>query len=127
MMQSEDVRKGSSPQRFSDRIWRLLQVLRRFNFGTGCNIYYTPPGTQGFAPHYDDIEAFIIQLEGQNVFVQTCGCLAEFARTSSGNFDERNWRASDGYCAIGRYVIFSTGLIHQAVSVKITLMLSCDI
>lgn len=27
--------------------------------------YLTPPGTQGFAPHYDDIEAFILQLEGK--------------------------------------------------------------
>ena len=27
--------------------------------------YLTPPGTQGFAPHYDDIEAFVIQLEGK--------------------------------------------------------------
>lgn len=27
--------------------------------------YLTPPGTQGFAPHYDDIEAFILQLEGR--------------------------------------------------------------
>ena len=27
--------------------------------------YLTPPETQGFAPHYDDIEAFILQLEGK--------------------------------------------------------------
>lgn len=31
----------------------------------GANVYLTPPGTQGFAPHWDDIEAFIIQLEGK--------------------------------------------------------------
>lgn len=30
----------------------------------GTNVYLTPPQSQGFAPHYDDIEAFIIQLEG---------------------------------------------------------------
>lgn len=28
------------------------------------NAYLTPPGSQGFAPHYDDIDAFIMQLEG---------------------------------------------------------------
>ena len=28
-------------------------------------MYLTPAGTQGFAPHYDDIEAFVLQLEGQ--------------------------------------------------------------
>ena len=27
--------------------------------------YMTPAGTQGFAPHYDDIEAFIMQIEGK--------------------------------------------------------------
>ena len=27
--------------------------------------YLTPAGTQGFAPHYDDIEVFVIQLEGK--------------------------------------------------------------
>jgi len=30
-----------------------------------CFSYLTPPGTQGFAPHYDDIEAFVLQLEGK--------------------------------------------------------------
>ncbi|XP_077137570.1 ribosomal oxygenase 1 [Ranitomeya variabilis] len=28
-------------------------------------VYLTPPSTQGFAPHYDDIEAFVVQLEGK--------------------------------------------------------------
>ena len=41
----------------------MLQEL----FGTcvGSNTYLTPAGTQGFAPHYDDIEAFVLQLEGK--------------------------------------------------------------
>lgn len=36
------------------------------NYGVVLIIrYLTPPGTQGFAPHYDDIEAFVVQLEGK--------------------------------------------------------------
>ena len=31
----------------------------------GANVYLTPPGTQGFAPHWDDVDAFILQLEGK--------------------------------------------------------------
>jgi len=27
-------------------------------------VYLTPPGSQGFSPHYDDIDAFVLQLEG---------------------------------------------------------------
>lgn len=27
--------------------------------------YLTPAGSQGFSPHYDDIEAFVLQLEGR--------------------------------------------------------------
>lgn len=27
--------------------------------------YLTPAGSQGFAPHYDDIDAFVLQLEGR--------------------------------------------------------------
>jgi len=32
---------------------------------TGCNCYLTPADSQGFSPHFDDIDAFILQLEGK--------------------------------------------------------------
>ncbi|XP_005989782.1 ribosomal oxygenase 1 isoform X2 [Latimeria chalumnae] len=55
-----------NPQAFSVTVWNVLSILQE-HFGSmaGANIYLTPPGTQGFAPHYDDIEAFVIQLEGK--------------------------------------------------------------
>ncbi|EDO39117.1 predicted protein, partial [Nematostella vectensis] len=55
-----------NPQSFSHPVWKLTSLLQEY-FGcfVGANTYLTPPGTQGFAPHYDDIEAFIIQLEGK--------------------------------------------------------------
>ena len=31
----------------------------------GANVYLTPPGTQGFAPHWDDVDVFMMQLEGK--------------------------------------------------------------
>ncbi|VDP87131.1 unnamed protein product, partial [Echinostoma caproni] len=44
--------------------YRLALLQEYFGCFVGANVYLTPPGTQGFAPHYDDIEAFIMQLEG---------------------------------------------------------------
>ncbi|XP_028997528.1 ribosomal oxygenase 1 isoform X2 [Betta splendens] len=55
-----------NPQAFSSTVWNVLSILQeRFGSMAGANVYLTPPGTQGFAPHYDDIEAFVVQLEGK--------------------------------------------------------------
>jgi len=55
------------PHKYNDRIHSLLSTLEdEFGCMVGANCYLTPGGSpnQGFAPHYDDIEAFVIQLEG---------------------------------------------------------------
>ncbi|KAL4438516.1 hypothetical protein ABPG77_000164 [Micractinium sp. CCAP 211/92] len=53
------------PQRFCDSTWRLLAAMeRRLGCLVGCNAYLTPPGTQGLAPHWDDVEIFVVQTEG---------------------------------------------------------------
>ncbi|KAI7799605.1 bifunctional lysine-specific demethylase and histidyl-hydroxylase NO66 [Triplophysa rosa] len=55
-----------NPQAFSSAVWQVLSILQEtFGSMVGANTYLTPPGTQGFAPHYDDIEAFVVQLEGK--------------------------------------------------------------
>ncbi|CAL8317754.1 unnamed protein product [Merluccius merluccius] len=55
-----------NPQAFSSTVWNFLAILQeQFGSMAGANVYLTPPGTQGFAPHYDDIEAFVVQLEGK--------------------------------------------------------------
>lgn len=52
----------------------MLQVLSGlegfFRCAIGCNAYLTPPGSQGFAPHSDDIDAFVLQMEGSKRYVQ---------------------------------------------------------
>ncbi|KAG5885569.1 hypothetical protein JTB14_003767 [Gonioctena quinquepunctata] len=55
-----------NPHTYDQKVHLLLATLQEY-FGTmvGANVYLTPPGSQGFAPHYDDIEAFIVQLEGR--------------------------------------------------------------
>lgn len=55
------------PHKYSDPVHLLLHMLElEWGCMTGANAYLTPPGaSQGFAPHYDDIEAFCLQLEGR--------------------------------------------------------------
>ncbi len=55
------------PQKHHDTLHRLLSTMEsEFGCMVGCNAYLTPGyASQGFAPHYDDIEAFILQLEGK--------------------------------------------------------------
>lgn len=55
-----------NPQSYSSKLHALVSSLQEY-FGNmvGTNLYLTPPGSQGFAPHYDDIEAFVIQIEGK--------------------------------------------------------------
>ena len=53
------------PQRWIEPIYRLLSLLEdELKSPVGCNAYLTPPASQGFAPHWDDIDAFILQVEG---------------------------------------------------------------
>eukprot|EP00088_Acartia_fossae_P053775 TRINITY_DN6138_c0_g1_i1.p1 TRINITY_DN6138_c0_g1~~TRINITY_DN6138_c0_g1_i1.p1 ORF type:complete len:508 (+),score=61.53 TRINITY_DN6138_c0_g1_i1:35-1558(+) len=55
-----------NPQYFHSTVWRLCATLQdHFQCMVGANVYLTPPGTQGFAPHWDDVEVFMMQLEGK--------------------------------------------------------------
>jgi len=55
-----------NPQYFDKTVWRLCATLQdHFQSMVGANVYLTPPGTQGFAPHWDDVEVFMLQLEGK--------------------------------------------------------------
>lgn len=54
------------PQRFDDNLHRLCFALeQRFGCLVGANAYLTPAGTQGLAPHFDDVEIFVCQTDGR--------------------------------------------------------------
>lgn len=54
------------PQQEHDELARLVSVLEsQFGSLVGVNAYLTPPGAQGLAPHYDDVEVFVLQLGGR--------------------------------------------------------------
>lgn len=53
------------PQRFDSRLHRFCFALeQRFGCLVGANAYLTPAGSQGLAPHFDDVEIFVCQTEG---------------------------------------------------------------
>ncbi|XP_037073395.1 ribosomal oxygenase 1-like [Pollicipes pollicipes] len=110
-----------NPQTYSGAVWRLCAALQEY-FGcmVGANVYLTPPGTQGFAPHYDDIEAFILQLEGKKhwrIYEPRPG--EELARDSSGNFrpeEVTSPPALEVTLEAGDLLYFPRGTIHQGRS-----------
>ncbi|VDM80349.1 unnamed protein product, partial [Strongylus vulgaris] len=55
-----------NPATFDDRVWYFCEILQEmFGCFVGANTYLTPAGTAGFAPHWDEIDAFLLQLEGK--------------------------------------------------------------
>ncbi|KFO70143.1 Bifunctional lysine-specific demethylase and histidyl-hydroxylase NO66, partial [Cuculus canorus] len=106
------------PQAFSPTVWHLLSILQE-HFGSmaGANVYLTPPGTQGFAPHYDDIEAFVLQLEGKKHW-RVYGPRSDaevLPRFSSPNFTqaELGEPVLETVLEPGDLLYFPRGFIHQ--------------
>jgi lysine-specific demethylase/histidyl-hydroxylase NO66 len=88
----------------------------------GANAYLTPPNaSQGFAPHYDDIEAFCLQLQGSKrwkVYQPTL----KLPRTSSEDFSveevEGLTQVMDVTLEEGDLLYMPRGWIHQACTLK---------
>ncbi|XP_067901457.1 ribosomal oxygenase 1 isoform X2 [Heterodontus francisci] len=108
-----------NPQSFSGTVWNILSILQE-SFGSmvGANVYLTPPGNQGFAPHYDDIEAFVIQLEGKKSWrVYDPRSNEEILPSmSSRNFSQQEMGVPimDTVLEAGDLLYFPRGFTHQA-------------
>lgn len=58
------------PQRFQKDLQAICAALEsRLGCLVGCNAYLTPKGTQGLAPHHDDVELFVCQTQGRFIFI----------------------------------------------------------
>ncbi|VDM53589.1 unnamed protein product [Angiostrongylus costaricensis] len=112
-----------NPQTFDDRVWYFCEVLQElFGCFIGANTYLTPAGSSGFAPHWDDIDAFLLQLEGRKywkVFAPD-SISDELPRESSGNFtddDMKNRKPTfEGWIEAGDLLYIPRGFIHQATT-----------
>jgi len=111
------------PQKHNDDIHALLSNLE-YEFGcmVGSNAYLTPGGAinQGFAPHYDDIEAFILQLEGYKRWLvyPPMNKNETLPRESSRDFTEEEMKDIEPVIDIelgpGDILYMPRGWVHQA-------------
>ncbi|XP_021516232.1 ribosomal oxygenase 2 isoform X2 [Meriones unguiculatus] len=103
------------PQRFKDELWRIQEKLECY-FGSlvGSNVYITPAGSQGLPPHYDDVEVFILQLEGEKhwrLYSPTVPLAHEYSVESE---DHIGTPTHDFLLKPGDLLYFPRGTIHQA-------------
>ncbi|KAI4463318.1 mina53 myc induced nuclear antigen [Holotrichia oblita] len=108
-----------NPHTYNQKVRDLLSTLQEY-FGTmvGVNVYLTPAGSQGFAPHYDDIEAFVIQLEGRKHWkiYAPRNNNEELPRYSSPNIPRKELQAPIKELTLhaGDLLYFPRGFIHEA-------------
>eukprot|EP00890_Picochlorum_soloecismus_P000622 jgi/Picsp_1/1560/NSC_05038-R1_lysine-specific demethylase no66-like len=109
------------PQRFVDSLWEVMFYLESYwNCCIGCNAYLTPAGTQGFAPHWDDIDAFVLQLEGKKKWklYSSVDPSHVLPRYSSKDFDrsELGDVTFDQVLQPGDLLYLPRGVVHEAQS-----------
>jgi len=115
------------PHKLNDRVHCLLSNLEHeFGCFVGSNAYLTPGGSpnQGFAPHYDDIEAFILQLEGYKKWrvYKPMSKAETLPRESSRDFTEDQMKdiepVVDVVLGPGDLLYMPRGWVHQANTCK---------
>ncbi|XP_076054844.1 bifunctional lysine-specific demethylase and histidyl-hydroxylase NO66 [Oratosquilla oratoria] len=111
-----------NPQTFHEKVWKMLSSLQEYFLSfCGANVYLTPPDSQGFAPHWDDIEAFILQLEGKKRWrlYRPRSSEEELPRFSSPNLspNEVGEPFHDVVLEAGDLMYFPRGIIHQGNTV----------
>jgi lysine-specific demethylase/histidyl-hydroxylase NO66 len=107
------------PHKHADSVHALLSTLElELQCMVGANAYLTPPkGSQGFAPHYDDVEAFCLQLEGTKRW-KVYPPKLKLPRASSEDFTAEDLEGVepviDAILKEGDFLYMPRGWIHQA-------------
>ncbi|KAK9842626.1 hypothetical protein WJX84_011921 [Apatococcus fuscideae] len=106
------------PQRHSDALWRLVAALEaQVGCLVGINAYCTPAGTQGLAPHHDDVEIFVCQTEGTKQWqIYAPHNQYNLPPTSSRDFktDEIGAPIMEVTLEVGDVLYMPRGTVHQA-------------
>ncbi|CAF0710194.1 unnamed protein product [Brachionus calyciflorus] len=126
VMDSFDNNKATiqfhQPQRFRNELWNLMEKFECF-FGNlvGSNIYITPNDSQGLPPHHDDINAFVIQLEGKKHWLLYDPVLElpdDYCLVKDKKYLEKP--ILDIILEPGDILFFHRGIIHQANTPDLT-------
>ena len=110
-------------QSYSLRVCRMLCLLEElWGSGGGANVYLTPDDSQGFAPHYDDVEVYVCQLEGAKRWRVYAGRSPDefLDRYSSPNFSRDELPGApilEATLRAGDVLVLPRGTIHEARSV----------
>ncbi|ALC48872.1 CG2982 [Drosophila busckii] len=112
-----------NPSSYLTQLRQVCSVLQEyFHCLVGANVYLTPPKSQGFAPHYDDIEAFVLQVEGRKRWrLYSPPTPSEtLALVSSPNLkpEQLGPPIFDGVLEAGDILYFPRGTVHQALTEK---------
>lgn len=115
------------PHKFSSSVHALLSLLEwEWGCMVGANAYLTPPGAaQGFAPHYDDIDAYCLQLQGRKRWkvYAPLDPTQQLPRTSSPDFTPSDLAnvtpVMDVILEEGDVLYMPRGWIHQACTLPL--------
>jgi lysine-specific demethylase/histidyl-hydroxylase NO66 len=116
------------PHEHNDNIHTLLSLLEvEFGCMVGSNAYLTPLHSQGFAPHYDDVDVFICQLEGYKRWrvYSPMSKRETLPRVSSRDYTEKEMNNDDMELVLdvilgpGDVLYMPRGWIHQAETVSL--------
>jgi lysine-specific demethylase/histidyl-hydroxylase NO66 len=109
------------PQEHSPGLSTLLYLFdEAMSCSTGMNSYWTPRQAQGFAPHYDDVDVFMLQLEGSKRWrVYSPPTAAdELPRVSSPDYKPSDLPAPllDVTLRAGEVLYLPRGWVHQGIT-----------
>lgn len=109
------------PQQWHAPLYELCSALQEY-FGNvvTCSSYLTPPGTQGFGPHYDDAEIFVIQLLGEKKWFlydrPDKSTSPRTPRVTQFRAEDIGTPHTSLIMRAGDVMYFPRGTVHQAVS-----------
>ncbi|XP_063812347.1 ribosomal oxygenase 2 isoform X2 [Pseudophryne corroboree] len=103
------------PQRFNDKLWHIMEKLECY-FGTlvGCNVYITPSESQGLPAHHDDVEVFILQVEGEKHWRLYAPLIPLAREYDVAPADKVLTQTHDLLLKEGDLLYFPRGVIHEA-------------